>query len=406
MRKFEASIKLQEVLHRQLVDSLQGDVTSTLRFYSESVSVDAMMRSNQEGLSMKVGEGLLGNFYKLCTGVMEKFGITGGVDFYISSTPEINAYSYYSQVPEKPHMIEISSRLYNLLDEDEKRYVIGHELGHLINNDAEVNTLMQFLYPDEEDGSRNVNCPPFIIKRHELYQNVSELGADIFGFLACENLEACVTAMYKMSSGLMLNNLDVTVEALMEENDRRLDYFLHDNGFSMGDHPVDPIRVKALERYATAKTQKAYNTGMGELLDLLQTFSYSEEDNLMADFVAAAGHVMLNGKKSKQEISTVYYHLAEYTLYPVKHFKEVGKLDYTSLMKESAKKILENDPLKDDDLLNYIMDIAFADCIIEQEEFDMIYKIGEMIGIEGPDVTNIISDNIRGYFRPRADSLL
>lgn len=406
MRNFETNIKLQEILHRQIVDSLQGGVTSILRFCSESSSVDAMMRSTQEGMTMKVSEGLLGSFYNLCTDVKDKLGFAENVDFYINSTPEMNASSYFSENPDKPHMIEISSRLYNLLDDDEKRYVIGHELGHLINNDAEVNMLMQFLYPDEEDGTSNQACPMFLVKRHQLYQNVSELGADIWGYLACENIEACVTAMYKMSSGLMLNNLDVTIEALMKENDRRLDYFLNDNGYSMGDHPVDPIRVKALELYATAKTQKAYNTGMEELLNLLQTFSYNEIDNVMADFMAAAGHFMLNGKKGKLELSTIYHHLGEFCLFPVRLFKEMGKMDYANIMKESAEKILEADPLKDEEMIDYIMDIVFSDDIIEQSEFDMIYDIGQMIGLEGADVTGLLSRNIQSFFKPKTDCLV
>lgn len=74
-----------------------------------------------------------------------------------------------------------------------------------------------------------------------LHDNLAELVADRYGYIACGNLEACVTAFFKMASGLDLEKMQVSIDDLLSDNSKHLDYFLKVGGMSHYDHPVNPI---------------------------------------------------------------------------------------------------------------------------------------------------------------------
>ena len=139
---------------------------------------------------MKVSETLLPKFYVLCQEVKEKLEFVGNIDFYITGNSTVNACSYCSGDEQRPHIIEINSGLFNLMNEEELKYVVGHEIGHLINSDATISQLFGFIYPNDEAKE---NVPGFLRKRVQLYNQLAELSADRYGYMANENLEACVT---------------------------------------------------------------------------------------------------------------------------------------------------------------------------------------------------------------------
>ena len=89
-----------------------------------------------------------------------------------------------------------------------------------------------------------------------LFDQLAELVADRFGYIACGSLDACVTAFFKMESGLSLERMNVCTGDLLNDSKRRLDIFLNGKGMSRYDHPENPIRVQAINAYATAKTQE------------------------------------------------------------------------------------------------------------------------------------------------------
>ncbi len=71
------------------------------------------------------------------------------VDFYVTGNSTINAFSIASEDAGHPHIVNVNSELFNLMSEDELRFVIGHELGHLINQDTALKRLIYFVYPPQ-----------------------------------------------------------------------------------------------------------------------------------------------------------------------------------------------------------------------------------------------------------------
>ena len=150
MRELNPQIDLQHTLALQIFNALQGEVTEVIRQKCQDNMNDAYYRSAKEGNSLKVNKTLLPDFYNLCQEVKEKLEFVGDIDFYITGTSDVNACAYYSNDEKRPHIIEINSGLFKLMNEEELKYIIGHEIGHLINGDSIIDRLFFFIYPDED----------------------------------------------------------------------------------------------------------------------------------------------------------------------------------------------------------------------------------------------------------------
>lgn len=401
MRDLNPCIQIQPILEQQIRKALQGDVVDAVRKQCDECGCDALFRSEREGHSVKVSPKLLPDIYALCQQVKDTLGFNEEVDFYITNNPTANACAYMTFNEKRPHIIELNSALFNLMTDEELKYILGHELGHLINHDRGVRDLFNFVYPD---GEAVQACPTFLRKRMDLYQMIAELGADRYGYMANEDLDACITAIFKMSSGLRLEGREVSVASILQENSEHLQFFLNEEGVSEGTHPVNPMRIWAIQLFATAKTQSALTNGMVEIVGALQRFIYYELDSVLADFVAAAGLKMAcaDGRRDKSEDEMILNTLAQFALFPAKKLREVEKGDVAQIFKDSLQKLKREGPGLASNLMTYLMDIAFADGILDAKEVDVLYEIGRKLGFSDLDTAEMLADKIRTSLRPRA----
>lgn len=404
MRELNPKIDLQELLAQQIFNVLQGTVTGAIRKSCEGNLSDLNFRSVMEGNSLKVNDTLLPQFCALCEEVKTKLEFTSDIDFYITGDSTVNARAYASDDEKRPHIIEINSGLFNLMNEEELKYVIGHEIGHLINRDAMISSLFGFIYPDDEAKEK---CPVFLLRRVQLYNQLAELSADRYGYMANENLEACVTAIFKMASGLFLEKMNVSIKTLMQENNQRLEFFLKDAGISSGSHPVNPIRIRAIELFANTKTQSGLNRGMNELISVIQNFVYDELDAAVANFIAAAGLFVaqMDNKRDKNEEEFILKQLGAFCLFPQKDLKRVEKGDVVKTLNDSVSTILENAPHMRSNLLRYFIDVAFADGDLDEGEVALIYDFGSKIGFPEGEIAKALGSKLREDFCPKASAL-
>ena len=147
--KFDPTIELERQLGEQIYNALQGSIVEEVLRQIRTSSSDAYWRSNMEGHSLKVEKELLSDFYDLCHEVKDKLGYTGKVDFYITGDSSVNAFSVASEDENEPNIVNINSGLFDLMTRDELKFVIGHELGHLINKDTQLTRLIHFVFPPE-----------------------------------------------------------------------------------------------------------------------------------------------------------------------------------------------------------------------------------------------------------------
>ncbi len=401
MNDLSPTLDLEKRLGEQIYTALQGSVVEEVLRKTKTSSNDAYWRSSMEGHSLKVQKDLLPDFYDLCQSVKKKLNFKEKVDFYITGDSSVNAFSLAAEDEGEPHIVNVNSALFDLMTQDELRFVIGHELGHLINKDSALARLILFVFPP------NTAVPVSLQYKIRLHEQLAELVADRYGFIATESLDVCVTAFFKLASGLDLAKMNVSIDALIADNNRRLDYFLKDKGTSRSSHPVNPIRVQALNLFATAKTENELQKGMTELISILLKVGDSELDEHTARFVASAGLIVAqtDGKIGEDELNQIIEALAEFKIFPRQFLDEIAEGDVVKTFNESVQAIMNINPGMREGMLEYMIQIVLSDKLISKEEVSLLYQFGNNLGLSDMEVATAIAVAIQKNYIPSLESI-
>lgn len=401
-RILKPEIELEQALAGQIYNALEGDVVRFVLKNAQSSTDDDYWRSRMEGHCMKVDKNLLGNFYNLCHEVKRRLNFQEDVDFYVTGDSSINAFSIAAEDDQHPHIVNVNSELFNLMSEDELKFVVGHELGHLINQDTALRRLIHFVYPPQ-----STQIPLTLQYKIHLHDNLAELVADRYGYIACGNLEACVTAFFKMASGLDLEKMQVSIEDLLADNSKHLEYFLKGGGMSHYDHPVNPIRVQAINLFANARNQDELDKGMDELIQVLLKVGNNPMDQPMSIFVATAGIIAANvdGNVTKEEYEHIIGTLSGSMIFPKNFLDSVLKEDVDALFQESVKTILSINPNLKSNMMEYIIGIILADREISEKEVNFIYGIGKSLGLSVQEISILFAGMVQRSFNPSLDAI-
>lgn len=398
---FNPSIDLERQLGSQIYTALQGPVVEEVLRKTKISSSDAYWRSNMEGHCLKVQPDLLPDFYALCQEVKQRLNFTEPVDFYITGDASVNAFSLAAEDKGEPHIVNVNSALFDLMTQDELRFVIGHELGHLINKDTALSRLINFVFPP------NSNVPVSLQYKIRLHAQLAELVADRYGFIATESMDVCVTAFFKMASGLDLAKMNVSLDALIADNNRRLEYFLKDKGVSRASHPVNPIRVQALNLFANAASEEELKQGMDELISILLKVGDTELDEHLARFIASAGIIVAMADKEvhEEEFNQILDSLASLKIFPRQFLDEIAEGDVGGTFNQAVGGILNLDPSMRQGLLEYMIHITMSDKKIAAEEVELLYHFGDNIGFSEKEVAASIAEAIQRSYVPSLESI-
>ena len=398
---FNPTIELERQIGEQIYTALQGTVVEEVLRKTKVSGSDTYWRSNMEGHSLKVDKELLPDFYQLCSEVKKKLNFEEPVDFYITGDSTVNAFSVAAEEEGEPHIVNVNSALFDLMTTDELKFVIGHELGHLINKDTALARLIRFVFPPE------ANVPVSLQYKIRLHDQLAELVADRYGYIATESLDVCVTAFFKLASGLDLAKMNVSIEALIADNNRRLEYFLKDKGVSRASHPVNPVRVQALNLFATSTSEEQLDEGMEELISILLKVGTCELDEHTARFIASAGLIVANADDgiNEEEIKRVIESLASLKMFPRKFLDEIAQGNVGQIFAESVENILQINPGMREGMLKYMISIVLSDKLIAKEEVDLLYHFGNQIGLSEMEVATAIGEAIQMNYVPSLESI-
>lgn len=400
-------LPLEVILRGQIYKALQGENVEKIIRIGKVRKTENQWRYILEGHSFKVDKNISPKLSAIFEEVKKKLLFDEKVDFYITSDANVNAFALYSFEEDEPHIININSSLLNLMDDDELRFIVGHELGHLINQNASLMRLIQFIFPNPD------SIPTLLIHKIRLWNQLSELSADRFGFIACPKPEVCISTFFKMSSGLDTRRAELNIEAFLEENERRLDFFKNDEGLNIASHPVNPIRVKAIQLFsnsvyfstsADALNDEELQKEMDILTNVLHKLKTSELDYHITYFLASAGLITagVDGKIDKTEIEKIIGVLSDFTIFPKAFLDRIydeGKLMET--FKKSVERILQINPAERYNMMRYILGLIIADRIITDKEFEFVFRLGEnILGLSKTEIAHMFGDIIQERFMP------
>jgi Zn-dependent protease with chaperone function len=172
-------------------------------------------------------------------------------DLFVSQTPLVNAGAFGMDRP----FIVLNSGALNLLDEEELRTILGHELGHVMSGHALYRTILFILL---EFGFRNlpflagIALLPIQLALLEWYRK-SELSSDRAGLLSSQDPVASMRMFMKLAGGGSTSemNLDAFMAQAKEyeEGGDAVDTIykvINTLGYT---HPFHTLRAAELQRW-------------------------------------------------------------------------------------------------------------------------------------------------------------
>ena len=407
MKNNDIRVDLEIELESNLFQTLEGKLVEKIIAEANYEPEENIWKNILEGHSFKVTEKMSPKLYHIFHDVKNKLNYKKNIDFYITNSAELNAFALTRSDDKDTDIININSALISMFDDDELRFVVGHEIGHLITRYARVVRLINFIFPDPE------KVPLILAHRIELWQKVSELTADRFGFIASPNVEKCVSGFFKMASGLSTDRIDFDYKAYLIDNEKILEYFTQNR--NMFTHPVNPLRIKAIKLFSESslyedfKNEKEFNTDqvlnaeMDKLIAMLQTISTSPMDAFRKQFLASAGLIMANIDKNinDDEYENILESLSNYTVFPHEYLSEICNTSTEEVFKSSITNIIQQNPAERFQLLQYMANIAMSDNSIFNKEINFLFEVGEsLLGLTRREIAQILAATLQQGFIP------
>ena len=250
--------------------------------------------------AVKVGPKQFPKLHSMLTEVKTTLDWEKDVELYVSQTPVANAMAVGFDEP----FIVIHSGTMIILNDDEQRVVLGHELGHVMSGHALYHTI---LYLIVLFGFANlpflagIALLPIRLALMEWYRK-SELSSDRAGLLACQNREESLRVNMKFAGGgeTSAMDLDVYMEQAKEyaEGGGPLDTIYKILNTLDLDHPFSSMRAAELQKWIDE----------GEYDKIVVDGQYThrgteEEDRPLTDDIGeAAGYY---GREAKETVGQV-----------------------------------------------------------------------------------------------------
>jgi Zn-dependent protease with chaperone function len=185
-------------------------------------------------------------------------------ELYVQADPSFNAYTIGMERP----IIVLNSGVVDLLDEDELRWMLAHELGHALSGHAVYRTIllrlmsMSGIFGAVPLGGLGLRM---IVAGLMEWRRKSELSADRAGLLATQDPAVAYRALMKMASGGHLDNLDQTsffeqgaeYDAAVDLRDSVLKLLL----IERRSHPMTVSRASELRRWVDSGAYTAILAG-------------------------------------------------------------------------------------------------------------------------------------------------
>lgn len=169
---------------------------------------------------------------------------------YVTQTPFVNAGAYGMDRP----FVIMNSGTINLLSDQELKFVLGHELGHVMSGHVLYRTMTVILYQLAQMGFPIVGMAAWavLVAMMEWYRK-AELSADRAGLLAVQDAQPGMTTMLKFAGGGDESQTNLA-EFIRQADEYRASGDVVDQVFKMLNtmaltHPFPVIRVAEMRSW-------------------------------------------------------------------------------------------------------------------------------------------------------------
>ena len=201
--------------------------------------------------AVRVGPSQFPKLNALYTDVLTSMDWEPRPELFVSQTPFVNAGAYGMDRP----FIVINSGALALLDDDEMRALLGHELGHVMSGHALYHTILVIIL------NVSLGFLPFLagivllpiqLALLEWFRK-SELSSDRAGLLASQDPTASLRMFLKMAGGGNMKEMDLNAFLVQakeyEETGGAMDRVFKILNTLMASHPFNTLRAAELQRW-------------------------------------------------------------------------------------------------------------------------------------------------------------
>jgi Zn-dependent protease with chaperone function len=168
----------------------------------------------------------------------------GPVQVFLAPSNALNAYTFglFS-----PKVVVLHSALSQVMDADELRFVLGHELGHVRLGHTWLNSLV--------GGMAGIPSPfaasAMLAVAFLWWNRACEYSADRAGLLACAKPHKAISALVKLAAGVGAGTR-ADLERALRHIEAEDDHALANLSEALSTHPMMVRRIEELRRYATS----------------------------------------------------------------------------------------------------------------------------------------------------------
>lgn len=219
-------------------------VNEQLARMEESSSERSSIRRRLLATSVRMSETMAPDLHAIAKDCSERLELGIDLELYVFASPMYNAMCFK---PEDGRLfVMFASSLLEAFDENEIRFVMGHELGHHVYRHHDIP--IGYILRGKERPDPRLALDLFTWSRY------AEISADRAGAHCANDLLAVSRALFKLASGLTGKNIEFNlddflsqVDAMQVEDAQPGQGAPKEDWFST--HPFSPLRVKALQHF-------------------------------------------------------------------------------------------------------------------------------------------------------------
>lgn len=178
---------------------------------------------------------------------------SGPFELYVVRARQLNAYTFGFT---DPRVLVLYSPLLKVMDGSEMRFIIGHELGHVVLNHTWLTTLLGGI----AGVPTSLGAVIIFTFAFRWWNRACEYSSDRAGLVACGSLEKATSALVKLVAGEL--DTPAEVEQALKVLDKEDDSPVSALGESLQTHPLIIKRVERLRKFAASAE---YRQLMGKL---------------------------------------------------------------------------------------------------------------------------------------------
>ena len=347
---------------------------------------------------------------RLSNQVCRTLGIENNFKIFILNEPYSQAYIYSALSSYATTFIALSSQLINQLSDIELKFVLGHEIGHWIFNNTDLNILLSSFY------AHDFSKPSYSFDNLlSTWSKLSEFSADRIGLIACGSEESSISALYRVITGLDPEKSEFDCQKYKSFH-QNSEISFHDlKAFRKHSHPILELRVRALSTFASSKTFKNWRVPgrrdsddkelSNKITELVKLIDFSAEQPLYFKrilVVTLAGFILAgaDGEVSKDELAHVEESLLNFVLNPtpvvsyVRNMINEHQLSMGDLLRDLIDELKHLNEDSFEDLMQVLVGVALSDGDLTPSESATLVEFGIPMGFSPNKTLSIITREI------------